>query len=192
MAIEQPPSSAGADATPPIEAIPQPPTARRRLSTEIVLETMLIILVGSLFTYMLVDSVDWHPDVARLPRLASGLGLMVLVVYVVRRIATYGRQGERAAILDLGFDEEGLDRATIVRRTLRFVLSTAALFLGCWLIGFHTAVPVYVFAYLVLWAKVRWYWAVGAAAFFVAYMVLAYDVAIQAQWPEPLFGPFDK
>jgi hypothetical protein len=164
----------------------------RRVSTEVVLEIILITLVGAVFGYMFIDSLAWHPDVARLPRIASGAGLIVLLLYVVRRIRTWGQLTERGAILDLGFDEEGLDRRTIVIRTLRFVLSTTALFLGCWLIGFHSAIPLYVFGYLVVWGKVRWYWALAAAAFFVAYMVIAYDLAIHAQWPEPLFGPFDK
>jgi hypothetical protein len=164
----------------------------RRLRTEIVLEIVLIFLVASIFSYMLLDSLDWHPDVARLPRISSGVGLTVLAIYVYRRIQMYGKNAEKAAILDLGFDEEGLDRRTIVTRTLRFVLSTLALFLGCWLIGFHSAIPLYVLGYLVVWGKVRWYWAVAAAVFFEAYMLIAYDYAIHAQWPEPIFGPFDK
>jgi hypothetical protein len=167
-------------------------TTPKHISTEIVLESTLIVLVGAVFTYMLVDSLGWHPDVARLPRIASGAGLIVLALYVARRLRTWGQVSERGRILDLGFDEAGLDRRTILSRTVRFVSTTTALFLGCWLIGFHTAIPLYVFGYLVVWGKVRWYWALLAAACFVAYMVVAYDVAIHAQWPEPLFGPFDK
>ena len=165
---------------------------RRRLSREIVLESTLIVLVGLVFIYMLVDSIGWHPDVARLPRIASGVGLGVLVLYAIRRIRSFGQGGGRARILDLGFDEEGLDQRTILWRTSRFVLTTVGLFLGCWLIGFHTAIPLYLFGYLMVWGKVRWYWAVATAVFFEAYMLFAYDLAIHAQWPEPIFGPFDK
>jgi hypothetical protein len=164
----------------------------RRVRTELILESILVVLVAALFTYMFVDSLDWHPDVARLPRIASGLGLCVLAVYVVRRVLTYRHTAEAAQILDLGFDEEGLDRRTIVTRTARFIGTTLALFIGCWLIGFHSAVPLYVLGYLVIWGKLRWYWALLAAVAFEAYMLVAYDLAIHAQWPEPLFGPFDK
>jgi hypothetical protein len=167
-------------------------TVRSRISLEIVLEITLIVLVGCVFAYMFIDSLGWHPDVARLPRISSGVGLFVLALYVARRVRRWDQLTQRGAILDLGFDEEGLDRRTILLRTARFVGTTTALFLGCWLIGFHTAIPVYVFGYLVLWGNVRWYWAVLAAAFFLAYMVVTYDFAIHAQWPEPLFGPFDK
>jgi hypothetical protein len=165
----------------------------RTLSAEIVLETILMLLVGALFAYMLLDSVPWHPDVARLPRIASGTGLVILAIYVVRRVRSYGKPSEKAQILDLGFDEEGLDQRTIVTRTLRFILTTVGLFVGCWLIGFHSAIPLYVFAYLVKWGNVRWYWALAAAAFFEAYMLVAYDLTIQALWPVPaLIWPLDK
>jgi hypothetical protein len=43
-----------------------------------------------------------------------------------------------------------------------------------------------VFGYLVVFARVPWYWALAAAAGFEAYMVLAYDVAVRSFWPEPL------
>jgi hypothetical protein len=162
------------------------------LSPEVILETVLMLLVGGLFAYMFIDSLSWHPDVARLPRIASGVGMVVLIIYVVRRVRTFNKQGPRQAILDLGFDEEGLDRRTILTRTARFLLTTIGLFVGCWLFGFHTAIPVYVFGYLLIWGHVRWYWCLAAAVFFEAYMIVAYDVTIHAQWPEPLFGFFDK
>jgi hypothetical protein len=175
------------------EGTPQPAAPpRRQLSVEIALEVLLLLLVGGLFGYMFIDSLGWHPDVARLPRIASGTGLLVLVIYAVRRARSYGRQGDKQAILDLGFDEEGLDRRTIIVRTGRFVLTTLGLFAGCWLLGFHTAIPLYVFTYLFVWGHLRWYWCLLAAASFEAYMLVAYDLAIHAQWPEPLFGPFDK
>ena len=169
---------------------PEEPAASWR-STEIILECIFILLVAALFAYMFVDSLPWHPDVARLPRISSGLGLFVLAIYTVQRVRTFSHRRAKRQILDLGFDEEGLDRRTIVTRTARFILTTVALFAGCWLIGFHTAVPLYVFAYLVVWGHVRWYWALAAALFFEAYMVVTYDFAVHAQWPEPLFGPFD-
>lgn len=165
---------------------------RARLSVEVVLETLFLVLVGGVFAYMLVDSLPWHPDAARLPRIASVTGLLVLVLYATRRLRWWGVAGASQAILDLGFDEAGLTRQTIVRRTLRFVLTTVALYVGCWLIGFHSAIPLYVFGYLAIWGRVPWYWCLAAAVAFELYMVLPYDLAIHATWPEPLFGPFDK
>jgi hypothetical protein len=176
----------------PAASASSPLVSPRTVTVAIILETILLLLVGSLFAYMFIDSLAWHPDVARLPRIASGTGLIVLAIYAFRRVQSYGRHSEKQAILDLGFDEEGLDRRTILTRTIRFLLTTIGLFAGCWLLGFHTAIPLYVFTYLLVWGHVRWYWCLLAAAGFEAYMVLAYDLTIHAQWPEPIFGPFDK
>jgi hypothetical protein len=158
----------------------------RRLSLEVALEIALIGLCGALFVYMLAESFRVHPDVGRLPRIASGFGLVMLVLYLGHRVWTWGRQLERGQIMDLGFDEAGLARSTIVTRTLRVVLSTAALFAGALVFGFHITVPLYVFGYLYFWGRLPWYWALVAAVGFEAYIVFAYDIAIRAHWPEPI------
>jgi hypothetical protein len=69
---------------------------------------------------------------------------------------------------------------------LRFVLTTAMLFVSVWVIGFHVAIPIYVFAYLMVYGGVRWWVALLCAAFFEAFMVVAYDIVIRQAWPEPL------
>jgi hypothetical protein len=186
---DPPPTNASPPAAGPSSPPSSPPTF---LSVENVLEIILMLLVGSLFAYMFIDSLSWHPDVARLPRIASSVGIVVLIIYIIRRVRSASRPGPKHAILDLGFDEEGLDRRTILSRTARFLLTTVGLFVGCWLFGFHTAIPVYVFGYLLVWGHVRWYWCLAAAVFFEAYMLVAYDLTIHAQWPEPIFGFFDK
>lgn len=175
--------------TPP-EGAAAPASSRarlmQRLSLEVALEVVLIVLSAALFTYMLVESFRVHPDVGRLPRIAAGVGWLTLLLYTGRRIWTWGQLATAGQIMDTGFDEEGLSRRTIVTRTLRLVLATTGMFLGAWVVGFHIAVPVYVFGYLVLWGGVRWYWALATGAFYLAYMVVAYDIAVRAQWPEPL------
>jgi len=158
----------------------------RRLSLEVALEIVLIGLCGAVFGYMLAESFRVHPDVARLPRIASGFGIAILVLYLGNRIWTWGRRFDRGQIMDIGFDEVGLEQRTIVTRTLRVVLSTAALFVGALVFGFHITVPLYVFGYLYFWGKVPWYWALVAAVGFEAYIVFAYDMAIRAHWPEPI------
>jgi hypothetical protein len=159
---------------------------RRRLSLEVVLEIMLIGMCAALFSYMLVESFRVHPDVGRLPRIASGVGWLTLALYTAHRAWTWGHARGAGQIMDIGFDEEGLERRTVVGRTLRVVLSTAAFFVAILVFGFHISVPVYVFAYLFVWGKLRWYWALLAAVLFEAYIVAAYDTAIRAHWPDPL------
>ena len=162
------------------------PRVVRRISTEVVLEIVLIGLAGALFGYMLLESFRVHPDVGRLPKIAAGFGFAMLIVYLIRRALMWGRvRTATGQIMDIGFDEEGLERRDIVLRTLRVVLTLLGLFVSIRLFGFHISVPVYIFGYLLAWGRVPWYWALIAAASFEAYMVLAYDLAVRSFWPDP-------
>jgi hypothetical protein len=142
-----------------------------------------MLFCGVLFLFMLAESTKWSAGVALLPRIASVFGLVVLVVYGVQRFRPGSAQGQ---IMDMGFDEGGLERSTVIERTLRFVLTTAAFFAAIWLIGFHVAVPIYMVLYLIIYGKVRWWaallWAVG----FLLFMIVAYDIVIRSSWPEPV------
>ena len=171
-------------------SVVEPPRASRRVSTEVLLETVLILLAGALFGYTLLEANRVHPDVGRLPKIAGGFGLSVLVVYLVLRVRNWGRVDADRQIMDTGFDEEGLERRHIITRTLRVALSTVALFVSIRLFGFHISVPLYIFGYLIFWGRVRWYWALVAAGGFEAYMVLAYDLAVRSHWSEPLVPGF--
>lgn len=168
------------DGTPKTEA-----PAGGRSRTERLLEGILITFCAVLFIFMLNESQRWSFGVALLPRIASAAGLIILVAYTIDRFRPRGR-GPSAQIMDLGFDEGGLDRATVISRTLRFVLTTGALFAGVWLIGFHVAVPIYVVAYLIVYGRMSWWGAALCALGFELFMVIMYDVVIRQAWPEPV------
>jgi hypothetical protein len=154
----------------------------RRSIAERVLEAILMLFCLVLFVFMLVESAKWNPGVALLPRIASSLGLIVLVVYAIQRF----RPRTQGQIMDMGFNEEGLTRSVVIERTLRFVLTTAAFFIAIWLVGFHVAVPIYMVLYLTVYGKVRWWAALLSAAGFLIFMVVAYDIVIRSVWPEPV------
>jgi hypothetical protein len=158
------------------------PSSVRRSRTERYLESGLLGFCLLVFLFILWESQRWNPGVALLPRIACGCGVLVWLVYVARRVRPAAGQGQ---IMDLGFDEGELERHVVIGRTLRFVLTTAGLFLGIWLIGFHIAVPIYMVLYLRIYGGVRWWVAVLAALGFLSFMVLAYDVALRETWPEP-------
>ena len=157
--------------------------AARRSNTERVLEIVLMAFCAVIFLFMLTESMIWSAGVALLPRIASGFGLVVLVVYAAQRFRPRGGQGQ---IMDMGFDEGGLERSVVIERTLRFVLTTAALFTLIWLIGFHVAVPIYMVLYLTIYGKVRWWAAALTALGFLIFMIVAYDIVIRSNWPEPV------
>lgn len=165
------------------ELSPSEEVAKSRSITERALEAVLMLFAGVLFIYMLSESLRWSSGVALLPRLAAGFGLVMLVVYIVSKFRAKPSTASPAQIMDLGFDEHE-DAAEMRSRTLRFVITTAALFVGVWLIGFHIAIPVYVFLYLITFGKTRWWWALIAAASFEAFMILAYDVVTRQAWPD--------
>ena len=156
-----------------------------RSLTERVLEGILIVFCAALFTFMLSESLRWSSGVALLPRIAAGFGLIVLVAYAIDRFRPRPA-GAAAKIMDLGFDEGDLDRATVLSRTARFVLTTGGLFLGVWIIGFHVAVPIYMVAYLIIYGKMPWWGAALCALGFEAFMIVMYDMIIRQAWPEPL------
>ncbi|MFN0070567.1 MAG: hypothetical protein ACKVVP_03630 [Chloroflexota bacterium] len=158
------------------------PQAHRSI-TERVLELTLMLFCAIVFIFMLVESLRWSAGVALLPRIASAFGLVVLTIYAFQRL---GPGRHRGQIMDLGFDEEGLERRVVMERTARFVLSTVALFASVWLIGFHVAVPIYMVLYLVIFGKVRWWVAILSALAFLAFMIVAYDIIIRETWPEPI------
>jgi hypothetical protein len=156
---------------------------QRRTLTERALEGILMVFAGALFLFVLSESLRWSSGVALLPRIAAGFGLFMLVIYVVSRFRTKPSAKAATQIMDLGFDEHA-DAALTRSRTLRFILTTAALFIGVWLIGFHITIPTYVFVYLITYGQVRWWWALVAALSFEAFMVVAYDVVTRQAWPD--------
>lgn len=142
-----------------------------------------MVFCAVLFLFMLSESTKWSAGVALLPRIASVFGLVVLVVYAVQRFKPRGTRGQ---IMDMGFDEGGLERSVVIERTLRFVLTTAAFFAAIWLIGFHVTVPIYMVLYMIIYGKVRWWAAVLTALGFLLFMIVAYDIVIRSTWPEPV------
>jgi tripartite tricarboxylate transporter TctB family protein len=166
------------------QAQPGPSEAiARRSRTERVLEAVLMLFCAVFFLFMLEESTKWSAGVALLPRIASAFGLVVRVVYAIQRFRPHRGGGQ---IMDMGFDEEGLERSVVIERTLRFVGTTAAFFVGIWLIGFHLAVPLYMMLYLIIFGKLRWWIAALSALGFLVFMIVAYDIVIRDTWPEPL------
>lgn len=152
-------------------------------STERILEILLMLFCGGVFAFMLVESQRWSAGVALLPRISATFGLVVLGVYAFQRLAPGRRRGQ---IMDLGFDEEGLERRVVIERTARFVLTTAAFFGAIWLLGFHITVPIYMVLYLMIYGRVRWWVAILSALAFLVFMIVAYDIVIRETWPEPV------
>lgn len=154
-------------------------------------QPIFLALVGAFFAYLLIESRTWPLGAALLSRLVTGVGLSLLLVHIISRVRHTVKQGHQAsAILDIGFTDAGLEPQMIRGRMLRFFGSTAALFLGVWLLGFHIALPLYVFLYLFVYGRVQWWWALVAALSFEAVLIGLYDHVLHISWNEPIVKQF--
>jgi hypothetical protein len=88
-------------------------------------------------------------------------------------------------IMDLGFRFGG-DPVAEKRRAVRFITAVAVLFLSVWALGFHLALPIWLVAYLLLFAKVKPIVVLLIAVFFEGLLLGVHDFIINVPWPEPL------
>lgn len=112
--------------------------------------------------------------------------LPVLLAVVWRFVKLFRTSsGEGGQIMDTGFLETEDSPAVVARRWVLLILSTAALLVSVWTLGFHVGIPLYTILYLIILGNVRWYWTVPAAAFFLAVIIFIYGQLLLAEWNVP-------
>jgi hypothetical protein len=155
-----------------------------RLNVEMAGELILLALTGAFFVYLLLESRDWPPGAALMPRIVSSAGLVfwALRVFMLVRGQT-GRPNAR--IMDTGFTEADSFSPAVLRRFLTITGSLVALLAGIWFAGWHITLPAYVFLYMLFVGRVRWWWAALAAAAFLALLFGVYDAIFHTPWNEP-------
>ena len=150
------------------------------LSLEVLGELLLIAVAFALFGYLFVLSFDW-PEAARLlPRIAVIIGVpfgLIRLVAILRRVKPTAAQ-----VMDTSFRIEGQDPRAITGRFVRIWTWVLSLYLAIWLLGFHFALPVGTFIYLIRYGKAGWLWSLGLSAAIYAAIKLAYDMALDADW----------
>lgn len=177
----------------------RPMPGSRLTSIEFTGEVVLLAAVGSFFVYMYWDSLppdagafgwlpwnlDWSNGAWRLPRMAVLFGTPFWLWRAVSlfRASASGTGGQ---IMDTGFLETDDDPAVVARRWVLLIGTTGALLVGCWVLGFHIAVPAYTILYLTIFGNVKWYWTVPPALFFEAIILGIYGYLLQAYWGTPL------
>ena len=177
----------------------RPLPGSRLTSIEFTGEVVLLIAVGAFFVYMYWDSLppdagafgwlpwnlDWSDGVWRLPRLAVLFGTPFWFLRAVSLFRT-GASNEGGQIMDTGFLETDDDPAIVARRWVRLIGTTAGLLVGCWVFGFHIAVPVYTILYLTIFGNVKWYWTIIPAVFFESIIVGIYGYILLREWGTPV------
>jgi hypothetical protein len=158
-----------------------------RINLELVLESILLSIVAGYFVYLLLAVGDLRPEAARLPRMTAIGGLVLVAAFIAQKIwgATHRSQNATVQILDTGFDEEGLSGRLVVMRTLRVASWFGGMLAAIWFVGYHVAVPVFVFFYLLVFGKTKWWTAATAGAAFFLLIYVLFDLVLNSVWPEP-------
>ncbi len=155
-----------------------------RPSYETIGELILLIIVGAFFGYLFYESFDWPLGAALLPRIAVIIGAPFWVFQVISLLRS--RQEGVGRIMDLGFLEIGIDPKAEVTRFIRITGWLIALYLGIWLLGFHLVLPLWIFLYLTIYGRLRWYWSACFALFFLAMIIGLFDYVMYTQWHKPI------
>lgn len=158
-----------------------------RMSFDLVLESILVSIVTSYFIYLLLAVRDLRPEAARLPTLTALGGLVLVAAFIAQKIwdARHPKQNTDVQILDTGFDEEGLSGRLVLIRTLRLAGWFGGMFAAIWFVGYHVTVPVFVFFYLRVFGKTKWWTAATAGAGFFLLIYVLFDLVLHTEWPQP-------
>ena len=150
---------------------------RRALNLDILFLTLLVIA----FAGMIWDARDFRFPAGQLPQIVAGIGLGLIVIHALQQLR---RKAAKGRILDISYGSyaEGVDSATIWRRTAGFFVSMLALFAAVWLAGFHVGAPLFVFVYLKVLGQAKWWVALWPAIGIWLAVVLIYGVFANAIW----------
>lgn len=171
----------------------------RFTSIEFIGEVILLAAVAAFFVYMWLDSVDWETGSLAwlpwmmewdnggwlLPRIAVlfGTPFWFWRAYLLFKAGASSTTGQ---IMDTGFLETDDDPVVVLRRWVLLLGTTGGLLVGCWVFGFHIAVPAYTVLYLVIFGKVKWYWTLIPAVFFEIIIVGIYGYILLSEWGTPV------
>jgi TctA family transporter len=177
------PPPAGAESDAPAASPSRPSFVERLRPTA---SGVFIALLTVAFVYTLWQTYDWTDEAARLPRVVVIAGLVLVGIYAVLHLL-FPSSG-KGRIMDIGRTVTGDTREVVLRRTAKALGTTGALVAAIWLVGFQIALPTYVFLYLLVFGRVRWW---VALFWMVAFLVLIYgffDLVIYIPWIDPVIG----
>ncbi len=187
-----PPPPAGGSGDDPAESAATQDEPRSRPPLRDILRPtpsgIFVALLAFAFAFTFWQTFEWSWEAARLPRVITVVGLALILIYAVMHLLFPSASAGR--IMDIGRTRTDAQRGVVMQRTVKAIGSTFALVAAIWLIGFQIALPGYVFLYLFIFGRVRW-WA--ALAWLLIFLVLIYgffDLVIHIPWIDPVLGDF--
>ncbi|MCH2532356.1 MAG: tripartite tricarboxylate transporter permease [Dehalococcoidia bacterium] len=161
-------------------AIPKPSLKERLTLTP---SGAFIGLMAIAFGYSLYSSYSWTEEAAKLPRIITTTGLILVAIYVARHLLFPSTSKRR--ILDIGRTVTDDSTLVLLIRTFKALGTTVGLIFAIWLIGFQIALPTYVFLFLRIFGRVRWWIALLWSAFFLVLIYGFFDLIIHIAWIDP-------
>ncbi|MBI67931.1 MAG: hypothetical protein CL777_04210 [Chloroflexi bacterium] len=161
-------------------AIPKPSLKERLTFTP---SGAFIGLMAIAFGYSLYSSYSWTEEAAKLPRIITTTGLILVAIYVARHLLFPSTSKRR--ILDIGRTVTDDSTLVLLIRTFKALGTTVGLIFAIWLIGFQIALPTYVFLFLRIFGRVRWWIALLWSAFFLVLIYGFFDLIIHIAWIDP-------
>lgn len=180
-----------ADEKPAARAAPQSAEAASRkrfhLSLDVVGEVILLGVVGSFFVYLFRESLGWSLGPALMPRIAVILGtpFLLLRIFALVRRGKVLASAPAAEIMDVGF-RLGADPKAEAVRFVRILAFIVLLYLAIWLVGFHLAITLGMFFYLLIYGEAGWLGSALIALLLLALIVGVYDWLLHTVWPPAL------
>jgi hypothetical protein len=153
-------------------------------SIEIIGELILLGFMMVLIIAYLIELPEIKWAGRYLPLLAITMGLPFWFLRV-RTVLARKSALQQGMVMDLGF-KLGEDPSGEKQRAILYIGSILGLFILVWVIGFHIGLPAWVVGYLVVYAKMKWRYALIAGIGFEAFIIAILDLTIDIGWPEPL------
>jgi hypothetical protein len=155
--------------------------------------TIVTVFMMAVLTYWIIEARNFAPQDRYLPLFAAITGLAMAtgqlaldIRATIRRYRTPGAVEKRNQVLDIAADTD-IPVNVAVRRYLQFLGWIVGVLIGIWLVGFSTALLVFVFAYLRLEGKARWTITIGVTFVVGLIQYIFFDGLLGILWPTSIF-----
>lgn len=151
------------------------------------------LLVVGFLGGLVISAVGWPFETGLFP-LAIGVPILVLAVaqfgkdaLALGRGAPKGGAAVQESIPDVPTDRS-VPFHLVFKRAGGFYGSTIVLYLLVMIVGFHVAVPIFLFAFLRFYGRASWTLVLVLTAGILLLMIGVFDQLLHVPWPESLIG----